>query len=273
MNETLSVPIGEQEHLKEFFQMLSQNGKKQEAAEFSSLADQLNQLEQQYSAVLAELQAVQKQLDRIQDKGIRTGLKKGVASVENKVAQAKEQLGQIKADFLQFVKQALSEMKQQGLSALQKAVDFVGIKDGLNEMRDNLQSSISSTQKSIDRINAIGNELHALNEHGRNLGRVLIGKEAAELTQRNEDKGVLAAAAKPLMKSKSMLEGMEKSVTRALQSIDRLEQAAARNQEKKPSVRAELKTVKQQEARKQQVPQKQQESKNQQPRKKKEMSR
>lgn len=94
----------------------------------------------------------------------------------------------------------------------------------------------------------MGSELHALNEHGKNLGRALIGKEAAELTQRNEDKGVLAAIAKPLKKSKAMLEGMEKGVTRALQSIDRLEKATARGKEEKPSVREGLKAAKQQES-------------------------
>lgn len=45
MNETLQVPIGEQEHLKEFFKLLSQNGQQQEASEFSSLVTQLNQME------------------------------------------------------------------------------------------------------------------------------------------------------------------------------------------------------------------------------------
>ena len=147
-----------------------------------------------------------------------------------------------------MVKQTLAAVKQHGISALNKAADFMGIKAALNDMRDNLNASISDTQKSIDRINAVGSELHALNEHGKNLGRALIGKEAAELTQRNEDKGVLAAIAKPLKKSKAMLEGMEKGVTRALQSIDRLEKAAARGKEEKPSVREGLKAAKQQES-------------------------
>lgn len=77
-------------------------------------------------------------------------------------------------------------------------------------MKGNVQDAIASTQGSIDRINAIGSELHALNEHAKNLGRALTGKERKELTQRNEDKGVLAAIAKPLKRHKAALEGMEK---------------------------------------------------------------
>ena len=248
MNETLQVPIGEQEHLKEFFKLLSQNGQQQEASEFSSLVTQLNQMEKQYTAVLSELTAVREQLESIQDNGIKATVTKSVSSAQQKVEQAKDQLGHIRTSLSDMVKQTLAAVKQHGISALNKAADFMGIKAALNDMRDNLNASISDTQKSIDRINAVGSELHALNEHGKNLGRALIGKEAAELTQRNEDKGVLAAIAKPLKKSKAMLEGMEKGVTRALQSIDRLEKAAARGKEEKPSVREGLKAAKQQES-------------------------
>lgn len=247
MNETLQVPIGEQEHLKEFFKQLNENGQRQEAAEFSALVTQLSNMEQQYSAVLSELQAVRGQLDRIQDKGIKSTLLKGVSAIQEKVTQAREQLTHIKADLSQSVKKALSNVKQQGISALNKAVDFMGIKTALADMRESLQSSISRTQKSIDRINAIGSELHALNEHSRNLGRALTGREAKELTARNEGKGVLAAVAKPLKKSKSMLENIEKGVTRAIQSVDRLEQTAAKNREQKPSIREGLKAAKEQE--------------------------
>ena len=247
MNETLQVPIGEQEHLKEFFKLLNENGQRQEAAEFTALVTQLSNMQQQYSAVLSELQAVRGQLDRIQDKGIKSALLKGISAIQGKVTQAKEQLTHIKADFSQSVKEALSTVKQQGISALHKAVDFMGIKTALADMRENLQSSISQTQKSIDRINARGSELHALNEHSRNLGRALTGREAKELTARNEDKGVLAAVAKPLKKSKSMLENMEKGVTRAIQSVDRLEQSAAKGREQKPSIREGLKAAKGQE--------------------------
>ena len=248
MNETLQVPIGEQEHLKEFFKLLSQNGHQQEASEFSSLVTQLTQMEKQYTAVLSELKAVREQLESIQDNGIKATVTKSVSSAQQKVEQAKDQLGHIRTSLSDMVKQTLAAVKQHGISALNKAADFMGIKAALNDMRDNLNASISDTQKSIDRINAVGSELHALNEHGKNLGRALIGKEAAELTQRNEDKGVLAAIAKPLKKSKAMLEGMEKGVTRALQSIDRLEKAAARGKEEKPSVREGLKAAKQQES-------------------------
>ena len=71
MNAILTAPLGEQEHLKEFFEILNGQGRKQEVTELSSLLSQLNQMEKQYAEVLSELQTVKGQLSAIQDKGIK----------------------------------------------------------------------------------------------------------------------------------------------------------------------------------------------------------
>lgn len=260
MNETLQVPIGEQPHLKEFFKLLNENGQKQEAADLSALLSQLATMEKQYEKVLSELTEVRGQLSNLHDGGYKTAVIKDVENTQSHVSQAKEKLAGLKADISKNIKKALSAVKQQGISALNKAVDFLGIKTVLSDMKADLQASISSTQKSIDRINAIGSELHALNEHTKNLGRALTGKETKELTERNEDKGVLAAVAKPLKKHKATLEGMEKSVSKAIARVERLEQAAVRGKEK-PSIREELKAAKKPEtAKKPEAPKKLQEA-------------
>lgn len=260
MNETLSAPIGEQPHLKEFFKLLNENGQKQEAAEFSALLSQFAAMEKQYETVLAELTQVREQLDKLHAGDYKTAAIKDTQHIQSGVSQAKEQLTGLKADLTQRIKNAVTAVKQHGISALNKAFDFLGVKIALSGMKENLQSSIESAQKSIDRINGIGSELHALNEHTKNLGRVLTGKEAKELTARNEDKGILAAVAKPIKRQKATLEGMAKSVDKAIARVERLEQAAARGKDK-PSIRQELKAAKKPETtKKQTAPQKSQEA-------------
>lgn len=260
MNETLSAPIGEQPHLQEFFKLLNENGQKQQAAELSALLSQFATMEKQYNAILSELSAVREQLSGLHGGNYKAVAMQDVQNTHYHVSQAKEQLTSLKADISNNIKKALSSVKQHGISALNKAVDFLGIKAGLSGMKESLQASIAGTQNSIDRINAIGSELHALNEHTKNLGRVLTGKEAKELTERNEDKGILAAVAKPLKRHKASLEGMEQSVTKAIARVERLEQAAFRGKEK-PSIREELKAAKKPEtARKPEAPKKMQEA-------------
>ena len=250
----------QQDALTELIDLLTQNGKKQEAAELSALSAQFAAMETQYGKVLSELAAVRELLATLHDGGNRAAAMQETKQTQAHITQAKETLSTIREDMAAKIKKTLAAVKQHGISALNKAADFLGIKKALAEMKGNVQDAIASTQGSIDRINAIGSELHALNEHAKNLGRALTGKERKELTQRNEDKGVLAAIAKPLKRHKAALEGMEKNIDRAIARVERLEQAAAKGKEKeKPSIREEIKAAAKPEQPKKKAPQKAQE--------------
>ena len=251
----------QQEALTELLDLLTQNGKKQEVAELSALFAQFSAMETQYDKVLSELAAVREQLATLHDGGNRAAAMQETKQTQAHITQAKETLSTLKGNMTDKIRKTLAAVKQHGISALNKAADFLGVKKALAEMKGNVQDAIASTQSSIDRINAVGSELHALNEHAKNLGRALTGKERKELTQRNEDKGVLAAVAKPLKRHKATLEGMEKNIERAMARVERLEQAAAKGREKeKPSIREEIKAAAKPEQPKKKAPQKAQEA-------------
>ena len=251
----------QQDALTELLDLLTQNGKKQEAAELSALFSQFAAMETQYGKVLSELAAVREQLATLHDGGNRAAAMQETKQTQAHITQAKETLSTLKGNMTDKIRKTLAAVKQHGISALNKAADFLGVKKALAEMKGNVQDAIASTQSSIDRINAVGSELHALNEHAKNLGRALTGKERKELTQRNEDKGVLAAVAKPLKRHKATLEGMEKNIERAMARVERLEQAAAKGREKeKPSIREEIKATAKPEQPKKKAPQKTQEA-------------
>ena len=251
----------QQDALTELIDLLTQNGKKQEAAELAALSAQFAAMEAQYGKVLSELAAVREQLATLHDGGNRAAAMQETKQTQAHITQAKETLSTLKGNMTDKIRKTLAAVKQHGISALNKAADFLGVKKALAEMKGNVQDAIASTQSSIDRINAVGSELHALNEHAKNLGRALTGKERKELTQRNEDKGVLAAVAKPLKRHKATLEGMEKNIDRAMARVERLEQAAAKGKEKeKPSIREEIKAATKPEQPKKKAPQKAQEA-------------
>ena len=251
----------QQDALTELIDLLTQNGKKQEAAELAALSAQFAAMEAQYGKVLSELAAVREQLATLHDGGNRAAAMQETKQTQAHITQAKETLSTLKGNMTDKIRKTLAAVKQHGISALNKAADFLGVKKALAEMKGNVQDAIASTQSSIDRINAVGSELHALNEHAKNLGRALTGKERKELTQRNEDKGVLAAVAKPLKRHKATLEGMEKNIDRAMARVERLEQAAAKGREKeKPSIREEIKAAAKPEQPKKKAPQKAQEA-------------
>lgn len=249
----------QQDALTEFLDLLTQNGKQQGAAELSALFAQFAAMETQYGKVLSELAIVREQLTMLHDGGHRAAAMQETKLTLAHITQAKENLSTLKNDLSKHIKKTIATVKQHGISALNKAADFLGIKKTLAEMKGNVQDAITSTQGSIDRINAIGSELHSLNEHVKNLGRALTGKERKELTQRNDDKGVIAAIAKPLKSHKAALEGMEKNINRAMVRVERLEQGAAKGKGKH-SIREEIKAAAKPKQPKKKVSQKAQEA-------------
>ena len=71
MGSSLSVPLREQENLKELFRILDENGLKEEKEQVLSLADYIDSMDEQFGKVLSELQEVKLQLDQMQEKGLR----------------------------------------------------------------------------------------------------------------------------------------------------------------------------------------------------------
>lgn len=163
----------QQDALTELLDLLTQNGKKQEAAELSALFSQFAAMETQYGKVLSELAAVREQLATLHDGGNRAAAMQETKQTQAHITQAKETLSTLKGNMTDKIRKTLAAVKQHGISALNKAADFLGVKKALAEMKGNVQDAIASTQSSIDRINAVGSELHALNEHAKNLGRAL----------------------------------------------------------------------------------------------------
>ena len=78
MGSSLSVPLREQENLKELFRILDENGLKEEKEQVLSLADYIDSMDEQFGKVLSELQEVKLQLDQMQEKGLRQSALKTV---------------------------------------------------------------------------------------------------------------------------------------------------------------------------------------------------
>lgn len=187
----------QQDALTELLDLLTQNGKKQEAAELSALFSQFAAMETQYGKVLSELAAVREQLATLHDGGNRAAAMQETKQTQAHITQAKETLSTLKGNMTDKIRKTLAAVKQHGISALNKAADFLGVKKALAEMKGNVQDAIASTQSNIDRINAVGSELHALNEHAKNLGRALTGKERKERHSATRTKACLPPLPSP----------------------------------------------------------------------------
>lgn len=240
-SRTASVPLREQENLKELLGILEEHGLEKEKSQLIELAGYIDSMDQQFGKVLKELQTVKQQLDKIQEKGIRQSAIKAVTKVEGRVNAAKTQLAVLKARFMDGVNRTLTGLKEKGILAVSKTIDFLGIRQGLTGIKMHLHQSIESADRGILQLANIGDEMHGVKTHLGNIKRELAGKEPQEAGSRNVEKGAVFQVQKLLYGAMEMLEGMEKQTDQTIQRLDLIGEKA--EEIRKPSVKENLRLL------------------------------
>ena len=116
-------------------------------------------------------------------------------------------------------------------------VQFFKVRPILEAMRDVLTKNIAYDDRTIAQIEAISTEYHQAGRHLKNMGRTMLGKEAA---QEVKQPGKLAAViSAPFRAERSHFSSIKGHVEKSLNTLARLEERAS---EKKPSIREALAT-------------------------------
>lgn len=233
--------LQENESVQALLKLLTENKMEGKAQDLSTLLFYVDGMERQFDAVAKELQAVKTQLADIKDSQnpIKKALTGMVRAIENKLEHAREQLHAIKDSIVENAAKMVESVKQTGISALDKTVTFLGVRESLDAVREDLQQSIADTKKSIEKVETIGKELRSVGTHVKNVGRAITGKE-----QHNVDGGTegrfQAAVLVPLRTTHKLLSHMQNATLAAIGGVERLEQAA------KPSILQDLQAFKSQ---------------------------
>ena len=114
---------------------------------------------------------------------------------------------------------------------------FFKVRPILEAMRDMLTKDIQYDDKAIAKIEVISTEYHQAGRHLKNMGRAMLGRDAAQEVKRP---GKLAAViSAPFRAERSHFSRIKGHVEKSLNTLARLEERAT---EKKPSIREALAT-------------------------------
>lgn len=228
------APIMENEAVKEFLALLKEN-QAQGGKELAAAIGQVAVMEKQLAAAVGELKTMREDLAQMQNHPLKTALQKSIITLQDRILALRDNLAELKAGIIEGCKNALADFKARGVAALDGAARFFHIKSGLESVRANLNQSISIDEKAIAKIEAVSAEYHEAGRHLKNIGRALAGKAAV---QEAKPVGKLAKTIETPYKAElSCLRAMKKSVEKAINQIERLEQVV---QKKPPSI---LKTM------------------------------
>lgn len=244
-----AVNLKEQSDIKTLLYVLGSNEMKKEQQEVETLVDYLESMGSQFSQMLEELQAVRKELVKMQDKGVRTAVSRIAEKAENRTKVIWGRISMIGKNLVRSAKNAVTAFKEKGVDALRKAVSAMKIPQVLSAVKSMMHHGAEKMNGKAEKTQMLAQELHKAKEHRRNVGRLLIGRRAKEPTEQEADKGMLAKVQGVFLTCGKIYAGMEQKAERALNHVEKF----CRGTEEKPSVKADLKQLKNQKSEKQSV--------------------
>lgn len=240
METARQTSLMENPEIVELFRVLERNGLSKEHKEVESLVKYLDTMEVQFGQVLEELRDVKEQLSQIQDRGRKASILRITEQAQGKVQEVEGQLTRVRENLIRSAGNALRTYKEKGRDALQKAVSAMKIPSALARIEEGLHTTVESMNRQADKMKVLNRELQVAGGHIKNVGRILRGKEQEKIEIQATDKGITTKIRKSFLVLSGRLSSMEQTTGNVRKRLEQFVQ----KEEKKPSVKGELKKLK-----------------------------
>lgn len=240
METVRQTVLMEQPEIVELFRVLERNGLQKEQKEVEFLVQYLDGMEVQFAQVLEELREVKEQLSQIQDGGMKASVLRITEQAQGKVQEVGGQLNRVRKNLIQSAGNALQTFQEKGKDALRKFVSAMKIPSALARIQEGLHGTVESMNRQADKMKVLSGELHAAGGHIKNAGRIFRGKEQEKVEIQATDKGITAKIQKSFLALSGRLSSMEQTTGNLRRRLERFVQ----KEKKKPSVKRELKRLK-----------------------------
>ncbi len=232
---TASVPIEQNEYVQDLFALLNENGK--DTSGLTALINHINGMESFVKQAEEKISVMQAQIDtmkELQDHSLKAKLQNTVNNLTAAVADIKERLSDLKNNIISGCKNALTEFKEKGVTALDKVASFFHIKDGLQAIKNRTVKSAQNCDMAVSKVEAFSKQYHSAGLGLKNMGRLLTGKAPVDAAK---EAGKLSkAASAPFRAEKVCMLKINRQADKVLSSLDALEQKAEVSRAKREAV-------------------------------------
>lgn len=237
--------LKEYESIKEFIELLEYQGMPNEKKQLEFIIDYVDTTEKQLDAVLNELESVKKQLGTIQQKTVKATALRALDNVANKVNLAKNTIIKTKKFIKNTIENGIKEFKLKGKTALVSTMKTLNVKGILKNCQYCFNRIQQSADQSINTLTRLGNEIHHVGSHFKNIGRIIIGKDPVVIQKRNHDKGVISLTQNGLFKIMERMDTLSLKAEENIKKLDKQEQElTSKNGSQKNSVKQALNDLK-----------------------------
>jgi len=235
MDQVQNMELSKDQIIQELIALLNQNQQKKAANDVFEMAALIDGMGKRLEQVTEELNGVRKQLEKMEqekaDKTLKATVRKAVDSLEQQCQKMKEQLFEIKTEVKAKASEIVKEAKTKGKAALHKVSEFLGIKDKLESIRENVRKSITETENTISKLDAFGSGMREAGQKIANTFRTFADKEMVDYEQKEKKFSKTEFVKKPFEAKKKLYQSMELHLDAAIDKVTSLVKESERERE------------------------------------------
>lgn len=226
MDQVQNMELSKDQIIQELIALLNQNQQKEAANNVFEMAALIDGMGKRLEQVTEELSSVRKQLEKMEqekaDKTLKATVRKAVEFLEQQCQKMKEQLFEIKTEVKAKASEIVAEAKAKGKAALHKVSEFLGIKDKLESVRENVRKSIAETEHTINKLDAFGSGMREAGQKIANTFRTFADKEMVDYSEKEKKFSKTELVKKPFEAKKKLYQRMEQHLDEALDKVESL---------------------------------------------------
>ena len=158
---TAPAPLAENEHIKELFAILQEQGK--DTAGLTALLHHVEGMEtfvQQAERQIAGMKSQLDEMKEIQSHPIRTALQNTVKALETRVSEIQKQLAELKTSIIEGCKNAVAAFKDKGPIVLDTLATFFRVKSCMEKIQNSATAAANRCDKTLADIESFSKEYH-----------------------------------------------------------------------------------------------------------------
>ena len=165
---------------------------------------------------------------------MKAGIKAEIEQLSEMLQPMKAQVKEIKDGILAKATDIINEAKVKGKAVLHRMSEFVGLKDKLQSMKENVQTAQEKVEHTIDKLEEFGKGMRQANRKIANTVRILFDRETVDYRKKEKKISKTRIAIKPLQGISILLKAMDQTLYSAIQKVEGLQVESSVEQKEKP---------------------------------------
>ena len=215
-----------EEVIRELLDLLKKNAMKEQANDVFEICSYVDGLEKKIDSMTEELTNMQNQIKEMQEDTLVNNAKKALSEAQERLntrcEQIKSQVLEVKEQVKFTAKSIVDEAKVKGRAALYRVSEFLGIKNKLLNIRENVRGAIRTTDKDIAKTALLGKGLREAGQTAANAFRTFADKPEVDYSQKEQKHPITKAVLAPMKAVKKMLVSMELHLDASIDKLDNL---------------------------------------------------